>query len=86
MRAAGSGTTIKEVSQLVDEHKRFAKMIGKMGKMGKGKPGGMDMSQMQRNPGAMIKQLQNVMDPRMMQQVARASSGDRLLYTGRRCT
>jgi signal recognition particle subunit SRP54 len=58
------------VQQLLTEHKRFAKMIGKMGKMGKGK-GGLEqqMSQMQRNPQAMMKQMQSVMDPRMMQQM-----------------
>jgi signal recognition particle subunit SRP54 len=67
--ARGSGTTIKEVEQLMVEHKRFAKMIGKMGKMG-GKGGkGLDMAQMQRNPQAMLKNLQGAMDPRMMQQM-----------------
>ena len=67
--ARGSGTTVKEVEQLMVEHKRFAKMIGKMGKMG-GKGGkGLDMAQMQRNPQAMLKNLQGAMDPRMMQQM-----------------
>jgi len=32
--ARGSGTTIKEVEQLMVEHKRFAKMIGKMVRLG----------------------------------------------------
>lgn len=67
--ARGSGTTIKEVEELMVEHKRFAKMIGKMGKMG-GKGGkGLDMAQMQRNPQAMLKNLQGAMDPRMLQQM-----------------
>lgn len=67
--ARGSGTTIKEVEELMVEHKRFAKMIGKMGKMG-GKGGkGLDMAQMQRNPQAMLKNLQGAMDPRMLQQL-----------------
>jgi signal recognition particle subunit SRP54 len=66
--ARGSGTTEEEVQQLLTEHKRFAKMIGKMGKMGKGK-GGPDLSQMQRNPAAMMKQMQSIMDPKMMQQM-----------------
>lgn len=36
----------------------------------KGGKGGPDLSQMQRNPQGMMKQLQSVMDPRMMQQVS----------------
>ena len=32
----GSGTSEDEVQQLLAEHKKFSKMIGKMGKMGKG--------------------------------------------------
>ena len=67
--ARGSGTTIKEVEQLMVEHKRFAKMIGKFGKLG-GKGGkGLDMAQLQRNPQAVMKNLQGAMDPRMMQQM-----------------
>jgi len=74
--ARGSGTTIKEVEQLMVEHKRFAKMIGKMGKMGGGKGGkGLDMAQMQRNPQAMLKNLQGAMDPRMMQQMGGQQMG-----------
>ena len=60
---------IKEVEQLMVEHKRFAKMIGKFGKLG-GKGGkGLDMAQLQRNPQAVMKNLQGAMDPRMMQQM-----------------
>ena len=33
----GSGRHPQEVLQLIDEHKRFSKMVGKMGKLGKGK-------------------------------------------------
>ena len=74
--ARGSGTTIKEVEELMVEHKRFAKMIGKMGKMG-GKGGkGLDMAQMQRNPQAMLKNLQGAMDPRMLQQMGGQQMND----------
>eukprot|EP00164_Ancoracysta_twista_P001024 GFYU01001334.1.p1 GENE.GFYU01001334.1~~GFYU01001334.1.p1 ORF type:complete len:513 (-),score=174.92 GFYU01001334.1:404-1942(-) len=65
--ARGSGTSIREVSQLVEEHKRFSKMVSKMGKIGKGK--GADLTQMSRNPQAMMRQLQGAMDPRMLQQM-----------------
>ena len=33
----GCGCFPQEVVQLLDEHKRFSKMVGKMGKLGKGK-------------------------------------------------
>jgi signal recognition particle subunit SRP54 len=35
--AKGCGCHPQEVVQLLDEHKRFSKMVGKMGKLGKGK-------------------------------------------------
>ena len=35
--AKGCGCFPQEVVQLLDEHKRFSKMVGKMGKLGKGK-------------------------------------------------
>jgi len=46
--AKGSGTSCMEVSFLVEEHKRFAKMVEKMGKMNLSNPN--DLKQMQRNP------------------------------------
>jgi len=70
--ARGSGTQVPEVHQLLDEHKRFSKMVGKMGKMSKGK--GSELQQLQRNPQQMMRQLQGCMDPRMMQQIGGADN------------
>ena len=47
--ARGSGTTIEDVNQLLEEYKRLAKVFEKIGKANLGK--GNDMSQMMRNPG-----------------------------------
>lgn len=42
--AIGSGSTLEEVSQLIDEHKRFSSMIGKMSDKKMGGPN--DMKEM----------------------------------------
>ena len=56
--ARGSGRHPQEVLQLLDEHKRFSKMVGKMGKLGKGKGANWEQEQMKRNPKQMMAQLQ----------------------------
>ena len=56
--ARGSGRHPQEVLQLLDEHKRFSKMVGKMGKLGKGKGANWEQEQMKRNPKQMMQQLQ----------------------------
>ena len=68
--SAGSGRYPGEVVQLLDEHKRFSNMVGKMGKLGKGKGANWEQDMMKRNPKMMMQQLQGCMDPRMMQQVS----------------
>ena len=65
--AKGSGTKLKEVNDLIEEHKRLSKIVEKMGKMNMGK--GNDLMSMSRNPGQMMKKMQNVVDPKMLQQL-----------------
>ena len=65
--AKGSGTKLKEVNDLIEEHKRLAKIVEKMGKMNLGK--GNDLMSMTRHPGQMMKKMQNVVDPKMLQQL-----------------
>merc|ERR1719331_3739052 len=68
--ARGAGCRTEHVNELLDEHKRFAKMVEKVGKSGlmKGAMNG-DMSAMMRNPKQMMQQLQKLqqtMDPKML--------------------
>ena len=51
----GAGTPPKEVLFLLSEHKRFAKMVERMGKMNLG--GLDDKDMMNRNPQQMMQQL-----------------------------
>merc|ERR1719329_399367 len=69
--ARGSGASIPEVTQLLDEYKRMEKMVGKMGKSGLFGKGG-DMTQLGRNPGQVMQKMQGAMDPRMLQQMGGA--------------
>jgi len=64
--ARGSGTSLQEVSGLLEEHKKMEKMVGKMGKSGLFGKGG-DLTQLQRNPGQVMQKMQSAMDPRMLQ-------------------
>jgi len=70
--ARGSGTSIAEVSQLIEEHKKFAKMVSKMSDLNLTNPKG--MAEMQKNPEKMMKQLSGAMDPRMMKQIGGAGN------------
>merc|ERR1719267_182649 len=71
--AKGSGSSLAEVTQLLEEYKRMEKMVGKMGKSGLFGKGG-DMTQLQRNPGQVMQKMQNSMDPRMLQQMGGAQN------------
>ena len=65
--ARGSGTSIKEVNVLLEEYKKFAKMVGKMGNLSLGKAN--DMQNFMRNPQQMMKKVQSAVDPKMLQQL-----------------
>jgi signal recognition particle subunit SRP54 len=69
--ARGSGTSVAEVSQLIEEHKRFSKMVGKMSNMNMSNPKA--MAEMQRDPKKMMQNLSGAMDPRMLKQMGGAS-------------
>merc|ERR1740123_2798654 len=71
--AKGSGSSIPEVQNLLDEYKRMEKMVGKMGKSGLFGKGG-DLTQLQRNPGQVMQKMQSAMDPRMLQQMGGAQN------------
>jgi len=67
--AKGSGTSFREVNELLEEYKRFAKMVGNLG----GKKGG-DLNKMARNPIQMMRQVQNMVDPRILKQMGGAGN------------
>merc|ERR1712190_233527 len=71
--AKGSGASLAEVGLLLDEYKRMEKMVGKMGKSGLFGKGG-DMTQLGRNPAAVMQKMQSAMDPRMLQQMGGAQN------------
>mmetsp|Transcript_7292 Transcript_7292/g.5579 ORF Transcript_7292/g.5579 Transcript_7292/m.5579 type:complete len:138 (+) Transcript_7292:1150-1563(+) len=66
--AKGSGARPEEVNFLIQEYKKFQKMIEKMGTMNLAKQGDMKNA-MNRNPKQMMEQMQKVMDPRIIQQM-----------------
>lgn len=70
--AKGSGTHPMAVAELLHEHKRFEKMVGKMGKAGLMKDG--DMPSLQRNPKQVLQKLQNCVDPLMLAQMGGAQN------------
>ena len=57
--ARGSGATILEVKIMLEEHKRFSKIIERMGGIVKGK--GADLANIQRNPGQFMNRLNGVL-------------------------
>ena len=65
--ARGSGTSIREVNELIEEWKRLGKVVEKMGKANFGKNN--DISNLARNPNQMMKKMQNMVDPKMVQQM-----------------
>ena len=73
--ARGSGTTPQMVQLLLGCHKKFEKMVSKMGKTGLMKGGDAAMARnMARNPNAMMQQLSRCMDPRMLAQMGGAGN------------
>lgn len=73
--ALGSGTSIQVVMMLLKCHKQFEKMIGKMGKTALMKNTDSNISQsLQRNPNAIMQQLQRSMSPQMLQQMGGANN------------
>lgn len=65
--AKGAGQPPRELMFLLGEHKRFEKMVGRMGKMNLD---GLDnMDQIKRNPQQAMKQLQSAIDPGMLKQL-----------------
>merc|ERR1711862_644110 len=71
--ARGSGSSLAEVSQLLEEYKRMEKMVGKMGKSGLFGKGG-DLTNLGGNPGQVMQKMQSAMDPRMLQQMGGAQN------------
>lgn len=71
--ARGSGTHPMAVAELLNEHKRFERMVGKMGKAGLMKETG-DMANLNRNPKQVLQKLQNCVDPWMLQQMGGAQN------------
>lgn len=71
--ARGSGVHPMGVAELLHEHKRFEKMVGKMGKAGLMKETG-DMANLNRNPKQIMQKLQSCVDPLMLQQMGGAQN------------
>merc|ERR1739845_56455 len=71
--AKGSGNHPVAVVELIQEHKRFEKMVGKMGKAGLMKETG-DMANLTRNPKQVLSKLKNCVDPQMLQQMGGAQN------------
>ena len=65
--ARGSGSTILEVKIMMEEYKRFSKVIGRMGKLMKGKAG--ELTQMQRNPNQVLNKIGNILPQGLLDQM-----------------
>mmetsp|Transcript_45491 Transcript_45491/g.61719 ORF Transcript_45491/g.61719 Transcript_45491/m.61719 type:complete len:148 (+) Transcript_45491:1022-1465(+) len=63
--ARGAGMPPTEVVYLLGEHKKFSKMVEKMGKMNIDD----NMDNLKRNPKAVMNQLQGALDPGMLKQM-----------------
>lgn len=71
--ARGSGSHPMAVVELLNEHKRFEKMVERMGKAGLMKETG-DMANLNRNPKQILNKLQGCVDPGMLQQLGGAQN------------
>merc|ERR1719387_1123252 len=71
--AKGSGTHPMTVMELLHEHKRFEKMVGRMGKAGLMKDTG-DLTDLKRNPKQVLSKLESCVDPQMLQQMGGAQN------------
>ena len=67
--ARGSGQSEMFVQHLLKCHKQFEKMVGKMGKSSLMKNDGAMQQQMMRNPEQAMRQMQSMLDPKMIQQM-----------------
>ncbi|PFH34258.1 signal recognition particle SRP54 protein [Besnoitia besnoiti] len=70
--AQGSGTSVEEVKLLLDQHKQFSKMVGKMGKIGLTKES--SLQNLMRNPQQMMNKVQSMLDPRILRQMGGAGN------------
>merc|ERR1712093_701112 len=66
--AKGAGVHPIMVHELLEEQKRFQKLIGNMGKNGLLSKGG-ELTNMMRNPKQVMQKLQQSMDPKMLAQM-----------------
>ena len=65
--ARGSGCALIEVKILLDEYKRFSKIVGKMGGLVKGKGG--ELAQIQRNPNQFMNKLNGMLPQNLINQM-----------------
>lgn len=75
--AMGSGSHPQHVWELLEEFKRFQKMVGKMKHLKIGKNG--EMPQMARNPQQAMAQMGKCLDPRMLKQIGGMSGLQNLM-------
>jgi signal recognition particle subunit SRP54 len=68
--ARGSGSSIREVKMLLDEYKKFSKIVERMGGLVKGK--GNELAQLQRNPGQLMNKLNGMIPQNLMNQMGGA--------------
>jgi signal recognition particle subunit SRP54 len=64
--AQGSGTKVEEVNFLLEEHKKFQKLVGNISKMNPAGKKPADLEAMKRNPQAALQQMSKNMDPKML--------------------
>ena len=65
--ARGSGCSIIEVKLMMDEHKKFSKIVERMGGLAKGKGG--DLTQLQRNPNLLKNKLNGMIPQNLINQM-----------------
>ena len=65
--ARGSGCSIIEVKLMMDEYKKFSKIVERMGGLVKGKGG--DISQLQRNPNQIMNKLNGMLPQNLINQM-----------------
>ncbi len=65
--ARGSGTRPEEVAFLLEEYKKFAKMVSKFGEMKLDKQG--DLKNLNRNPKQLMSQMAKAIDPKLLNQM-----------------
>ena len=68
--ARGSGCSVLEVKFMMEEHKRFSKIVEKMGGLVKGKGG--ELAQIQRNPNQFMNRLNGMLPQNLINQMGGA--------------